>query len=151
MSCDCGGLRPNPGQGAPGGTLPAAGEQGSFLQTVGGLWVPSAYALPTAAPGANEVLVGSGGDLVYADHAPARSYILFGVIGGVLTGTSFITAGGGGGSGNSVTPITALNAKTASLYAGTGLGCTAFHNALTGATDITYTILKITLAITLTK
>jgi len=130
------------GPGEPGGVLPDTGADGTFLQSSGGLWVPSAYALPTAAPAVNQVLVGNGTNMVYADHAPARSYLLFGCGASVLNNTSFLYSGGGGGPNNSVTPITSLIAKTGVLYAATVLGAVVRHNAPLGATNITYTILK---------
>ena len=123
--------------------LPAAAPAANqWLVGSGGNLAYAAYAFPPAVPAANQVLVGDGTNMVYADHAPGRSYLLFGCGASVLNNTSFLYSGGGGGPNNSVTPITSLIAKTGVLFAATVLGAVVRHNAPLGATNITYTILK---------
>jgi hypothetical protein len=126
------------GPGEPGGTLPAGGDPGAFLQFNGVLWVPSSWVLPlaVAAPETGEVLTATGEDSEFM--TPVGNSLIY---------------------NNSALSVSAtdvwlnqwqfgLAARTTSALAGFAVALLAgdlrwlrlFHSSATGADALTYTV-----------
>jgi hypothetical protein len=125
------------GPGAPGGTLPPAGAAGAFLQSSGGVWVPSTWILPQVAPVAGDIgkalVVNAAGETEFQTLFD-RMVIIWTAL-ALTNGTTFMWPSGDTGTNSSAVSPFAVPAP----FDGTLRRARSLHNILAGVTNVVYT------------